>query len=45
MTEELLYQERVPGGGTASFILRRGQTLRLTDVEGGAMSAAAVQCR
>ena len=36
MTDELLYQERVPGGGTASFILRRGQTLRLTDVEGGA---------
>lgn len=31
-----LYEETVPGGGHASFILRRGQTLRITDLEGGA---------
>ena len=31
-----LYQETVPGGGHTSFILRRGQLLRLTDLEGGA---------
>ena len=31
-----LYEETVPGGGHLSFILRRGQVLRLTDVEGGA---------
>ncbi|KTS79351.1 urea carboxylase [Pseudomonas oryzihabitans] len=36
MPDDVLYQERIPGGGTASFILRRGQILRLTDVEGGA---------
>jgi len=31
-----LYEETVPGGGHASFVLKRGQLLRLTDVEGGA---------
>lgn len=31
-----LYEERVPGGGHASFILKKGQVLRLTDVEGNA---------
>lgn len=32
----LLYEERVPGGGHTSFVLKRGQLLRLTDLEGGA---------
>lgn len=31
-----LYEETVPGGGHTSFILKRGQLLRLVDVEGGA---------
>ncbi|SHK96433.1 urea amidolyase associated protein UAAP1 [Phytopseudomonas punonensis] len=31
-----LYEETVPGGGHASFVLKRGQLLRLTDIEGGA---------
>lgn len=31
-----LLQETVPGGGHLSFILRRGQLLRITDLEGGA---------
>lgn len=31
-----LYEETVPGGGHTSFVLRRGQTLRITDIEGGA---------
>jgi urea carboxylase-associated protein 2 len=31
-----LYEEIVPGGGHTSFILKRGQLLRLTDLEGGA---------
>ena len=30
-----LYEETVPGGGHTSFILKRGQLLRLTDLEGG----------
>lgn len=30
-----LREERVPGGGHTSFILRRGQILRMTDIEGG----------
>jgi urea carboxylase-associated protein 2 len=34
--ETALYEETVPGGGTASFILKRGQILRITDLEGGA---------
>lgn len=31
-----LYEELVPGGGHTSFVLKRGQLLRLTDLEGGA---------
>ena len=31
-----LYEETLPGGGTASFILRRGHSLRITDLEGNA---------
>lgn len=31
-----LFEETVPGGGHTSFVLKRGQTLRLTDTEGGA---------
>lgn len=31
-----LYEELVPGGGHTSFVLKRGQLLRLTDIEGGA---------
>ena len=29
-------EELLPGGGHRSFVLRRGQLLRLTDLEGGA---------
>ncbi|MDF3936526.1 urea amidolyase associated protein UAAP1 [Pseudomonas citronellolis] len=29
-----LYEETVPGGGHTSFVLKRGQLLRLTDLEG-----------
>ncbi len=41
MTTELtlrptLYEEFVPGGGHTSFVLKRGQLLRITDLEGGA---------
>ena len=31
-----LYEETVPGGGQLSFVLKRGQLLRLTDLRGGA---------
>lgn len=31
-----LYEETVPGGGQLSFVLKRGQVLGLTDLEGGA---------
>jgi len=31
-----LYEKTVPGGGHTSFVLKRGQLLRLTDIEGGA---------
>ncbi|NMY62529.1 urea carboxylase-associated family protein [Pseudomonas sp. WS 5018] len=31
-----LYEETVPGGGHTSFVLKRGQLLRLSDLEGGA---------
>ena len=31
-----LYEELVPGGGHTSFVLKRGQLLRITDIEGGA---------
>jgi urea carboxylase-associated protein 2 len=34
--EATLYEETVPGGGHLSFILKRGQVLRITDLEGGA---------
>jgi uncharacterized protein len=34
--EAALYEDTVPGGGQLSFILRRGQVLRITDLEGGA---------
>jgi urea carboxylase-associated protein 2 len=36
----LLYQEELPAGTHCSFVLRRGRTLRLTDLEGGANVAA-----
>ena len=35
-TTSSLREEQVPGGGQASFILRRGQILRLTDIDGDA---------
>lgn len=35
-TPALPHEDTVPGGGHTSFILRRGQTLRITDLEGGA---------
>ena len=31
-----VYEETVPGGGHTSFVLKRGQLLRITDIEGGA---------
>jgi urea carboxylase-associated protein 2 len=31
-----LYEELVPGGGHTSFVLKRGQVLRITDLEGDA---------
>jgi uncharacterized protein len=31
-----LYEEFVPGGGHTSFVLKRGQLLRITDIEGAA---------
>lgn len=31
-----LYEDTVPGGGHTSFVLKRGQLLRITDSEGGA---------
>ena len=34
-----LYEETVPGGGHTSFVLKRGQLLRITDLEGGANAA------
>ncbi len=40
MSESLLLEEPLPGGQMWSRVLRRGQTLRLTDVEGGAAVAA-----
>ena len=30
-----LFEETLPGGGHTSFVLKRGQLLRLTDIEGG----------
>lgn len=34
--QHFLWQEHVPGGGHWSGIIRRGMTLRLTDIDGGA---------
>lgn len=31
-----LYEELLPAGGHTSFVLKRGQLLRITDIEGGA---------
>jgi len=31
-----LYEETVPGGGHTSFVLKRGQLLRIADIHGGA---------
>ena len=31
-----LYEECLPGGGHTSFVLKRGQLLRITDLQGGA---------
>ncbi|MGG5872085.1 urea amidolyase associated protein UAAP1 [Pseudomonas peli] len=31
-----LYEELIPGGGHTSFVLKRGQLLRITDLQGGA---------
>ena len=36
MKQDLLWEETVPGGAHWSAILRRGNSLRLTDLEGGA---------
>lgn len=36
LAETPLYQETVPGGGHTSFVLPRGQQLRITDLDGGA---------
>jgi urea carboxylase-associated protein 2 len=33
---ELLFEEAVPGGGHTSLVVRRGQSLRITDLRGGA---------
>lgn len=40
MSDELILEEPLRGGQMWSRVLRRGQTLRLTDVEGGAAVAA-----
>lgn len=34
--QSTLYEELIPGGGHTSFILRRGHSLTITDVQGGA---------
>ncbi len=37
MSESTVFSnELLPGGGHLSFVLKRGQLLRLTDLEGGA---------
>lgn len=38
--EDLLWSENLPAGGHTSFRMRRGNRLRLTDIEGGANLAA-----
>lgn len=35
-TKTLLREEILPGGGHLSFVLKRGQILRMTDIDGGA---------
>ncbi len=35
-TNTLLRDEILPGGGHLSFVLKRGQILRMTDIDGGA---------
>lgn len=35
-TSAILREETLPGGGSLSFIVKRGQILRLTDIDGGA---------
>ena len=35
-TMTMLREEILPGGGHLSFVLKRGQILRMTDIEGGA---------
>lgn len=36
MTQHYLYEDQLPGGAHWSLLMRRGLTLRLTDVQGGA---------
>lgn len=36
----VLWEEQIPGGAHWSFVIKRGMTLRLTDVEGGANVSA-----
>lgn len=36
MSSQPLLEEIVPGGGHTSLVLKRGQSLRITDIEGGA---------
>ena len=38
--DALLWEDRVPGGAHWSGIVRRGTTLRLTDLSGGANCSA-----
>jgi len=40
MMQDILWEEIIPGGNHWSGILRRGNTLRLTDLEGGANVSA-----
>ncbi|HEX4352967.1 MAG TPA: DUF1989 domain-containing protein, partial [Polyangiales bacterium] len=35
-TIRVLYEETIPGAGMWSWVLKRHQTLRLTDLQGGA---------
>lgn len=39
-SQHLLWTERLPGGAHTSFVMRRGNRLRLTDLEGGANLSA-----
>ena len=40
MNITLLRDEILPAGGHLSFVLKRGQTLRMTDIDGGANVSA-----